>query len=241
MVRINKYLAACNLGSRRQVENLIRNGKVKVNGNICRDLACQINPNQDIVQYLGKKLSLPSDKIYIMMNKPRNYLVSTIDSRNRKTVFLLLPDLGLHLFPVGRLDYQSEGLLLLTNDGDFANRIIHPRHEIPKVYKVITSRSLSREELQSLRKGIILAGTRTLPAIVYQKRTKTGGTYLRMTIFEGKKRQIRRMLQTLGIDVLILKRLQLGNLKLGNLPIGMWRFMTQSEIKTLLNLTFNQG
>jgi pseudouridine synthase len=232
-MRINQFLAKCNLGSRRAVESLILQKKIKVNGNIITDLSFQINLAVDAVTYNEKPLNLPQDRIYIMLNKPKNYLVSAKDEFGRKTVFDLLPDFKLHLFAVGRLDYQSEGLLLVTSDGYFAEQIMHPRYHLPKVYKVTVKGNIQKEQLEKLRSGMEIEGTKTKSALVYVKQRKGEKTVLRMTIFEGKKRQIRSMLKLVGSDVLELKRLQIGDVKLGKLPVGMWRLLRPSEVQTL--------
>lgn len=236
-MRINKYLAKCNVGSRRKVEEYITSGRVKINGNIVKDLSYQVDEIKDNVEFDNKALNFFSDKIYIMLNKPKNYLVSSKDDFDRKTVFDLIPDFGAHLFAIGRLDYMSEGLLLLTSDGDFANQIIHPRYKLPKVYKVKVKGILDEKQLGKLRNGVMIAGKKTQPAIVKVKTINEKNMIIRMTIFEGRKRQIRYMLRNVGSEVLELKRLQIGNLSLGNLPVGMWRVLKPNEVIDLQNLS----
>ena len=236
-MRINKYLAKCNVGSRRKVEEYITSGRVKINGNIVKDLSYQVDEIKDNVEFDNKTLNFISDKIYIMLNKPKNYLVSSKDDFDRKTVFDLIPDFGAHLFAIGRLDYMSEGLLLLTSDGDFANQIIHPRYKLPKVYKVKVKGILDEKQLGKLRNGVMIAGKKTQPAIVKVKTINEKNMIIRMTIFEGRKRQIRYMLRNVGSEVLELKRLQIGNLSLGNLPVGMWRVLKPNEVIDLQNLS----
>ncbi|MCK4695550.1 MAG: rRNA pseudouridine synthase, partial [Candidatus Cloacimonetes bacterium] len=160
-------------------------------------------------------------------------LVSSKDDFGRKTVFDLLPDLKTHLFAVGRLDYMSEGLLLLTNDGDYANRIIHPRNKLPKLYRVVAKGILNFEQVRKLRDGVMIEGKKTKPAVVFVKKNYNDKTNLKITIFEGRKRQIRKMLKSVGSEVLELKRLQIGNLKLGKLPVGMWRWLLPNEVVKL--------
>ena len=230
MMRINKFLALCNLGSRRKVEEFIKNGEITVNDQLCSDLTTQIDTENDQIRYKGKKLHLKDDKLYLMLNKPKKYLVSNRDTYDRKTVYELLPDFNVHLFAVGRLDYMSEGLLLLTSDGDFANKIIHPRYKLPKLYKVTVKGDISDEQLEKLRDGIVIEGKKTLPAVVFIQKKSEGKTSLKITIFEGRKRQIRRMVSKIGSEVLELKRLQIGNVKLGKLPTGMWRLLKPSEV-----------
>lgn len=233
--RINKFLARCQLGSRRKVEELITSGKIEVNGEICTDLSRMIDIENDDVKYMGKRLELDTGMIYLMLNKPQNYLVSSKDDFGRKLVYDLLPDFNTHLFAIGRLDYNSEGLLLFTNDGDFANQIIHPRFKLPKLYKVKVKGNIVKEQIEKLRKGVKIETGMTRPAIVHIKQRSQNFTVLKMTIFEGQKRQIRYMLKAVGSEVLELRRLQIGNLKLGKLPVGMWRFLKPQEVLDLIS------
>jgi len=236
-VRINKYLAKCNVGSRRKVEEFIVAGRVKVNDEVVQDLAYQIDVQNDKVFFDDKPLNYNPDKIYIMLNKPKNYLVSSKDEFGRKTVFDLIPDFGAHMFAIGRLDYMSEGLLLLTSDGDFANKIIHPRYKLAKVYKVKIKGILPEEKLQRLRDGVMISRKITQPALVKVKSKSADSSVLRITIFEGRKRQIRYMIQKVNSEVLELKRLQIGDLTLDNLPVGMWRVLKPKEVLSLQMLS----
>lgn len=233
-IRINKYLARCNLGSRRQVEDLIKQGMISINGEITNDLSYMIDTEEDVVKYKGQKLEYITDKIYIMLNKPKNYLVSRRDDFGRKTVYELLPDFGVHLFAIGRLDYNSEGLLLFTSDGDFANRIIHPRYKLPKVYKVTIKGHLEQKQINALRQGVKIESGMTQPALVYIKHKGDNHMVLRMTIYEGQKRQIRYMLKAVGSEVTKLRRLQIGPVNLGKLPVGMWRLLKPNEVSSLI-------
>lgn len=235
MVRLNKYLSQCNLGSRRSVEVLISNCRIKINGTTTIDLATIIDEEKDVVEFDGKTIRRSSEKIYLMLNKPKKYIVTKKDELNRNTVYNLLPDFGYNIFSIGRLDYMSEGLLLFTNDGDFSEKIIHPRFKLPKLYKVKIKGNINTTQLEQLRKGVKISCKVTQPAIVHVKRRTPEATVLRMTIFEGRKRQIRYMLKAVGSEVLELKRLQIGNLKLGKLPTGMWRVLKPAEIRSLLN------
>ena len=169
MVRINRFLAQCNLGSRRKVEKLIIDGKISVNGLIVKDLSTQIDPENDIIKFVDKKIKANLEKVYLMLNKPKKYLVSKYDKFGRKTIYDLLPDFGVHLFSIGRLDYMSSGLLLFTNDGGFSEKLIHPRFKLPKVYKVKVKGCLNNEQINKLRNGLIIYGKKTLPAIVHVK------------------------------------------------------------------------
>ena len=235
MVRINKYLAQCNIGSRRSVEALISNRRVKINGTTTTDLSTIVNEEKDVVEFDNKVLKHTSEKLYLMLNKPKKYVVTKNDELNRNTVYNLLPDFGINIFSIGRLDYMSEGLLLFTNDGDFSEKIIHPRFKLPKLYKVKVKGNMDKIQLGQLMRGVEISGKITQPAIVHVKRRTLKFTVLRITIFEGRKRQIRYMFKAIGSEVLELKRLQIGNLKLGKLPPGMWRMLKPGEIRSLLN------
>lgn len=223
----------CELGSRRKVEKLIEAGRVSVNGNITKNLSTKVDIGKDIVRLDGNKLEPEQEKYYLVMNKPPKYIVSKDDEHGRKTVYELIDDLAQKVFAIGRLDYHSEGLLLLTNDGKLANKLMHPKHKIPKVYKVRVSGKLNSEQIEKLRKGIELDGEKTLPAVVHFKGSKDDTVRLRMVIYEGKYRQIRRMVEAVGAKVIELKRLQIGPIKLGRLPRGMWRPLTPREIEEL--------
>ncbi len=234
-MRLNKYLALCNLGSRRDSEKYIVSKRIKINGKVVEELGVSIDPDKDEVYMDSKLLVYEEKKIYLMMNKPKNYLVSHKDDFKRKLVYDLLPDFDCHLFAVGRLDYQSEGLLLFTSDGKFANEIIHPRYKLPKVYKVLCKSFIKDEAIEQLKKGVKIETGMTQKAKVFIKNRTAESTLLRITIYEGKKRQIRLMIKKIGSEVRELKRLQIGDLKLSNLPVGMWRFLKPSEILELWN------
>ncbi len=232
-MRINKFLSQCNLGSRRQVEELITQGKIRVNGKICKDLSTDIDPDNDTVFYENKELNLIEDKIYIMLNKPKGYLVTSNDEYDRKTIYDLIPEFKNRLFYIGRLDLQSEGLLLLTNDGNFSNKVMQPKYKLPKTYKVTISGSINKEQIETLRNGVKIDGVMTKECKVFLKSKSTNSSVLRIVLYEGKKRQIRRMIKHIGFSVTELKRLQVGNLKLGKLPVGMWRILKPNEILDL--------
>jgi 23S rRNA pseudouridine2605 synthase len=232
-VRINRFLAQANLGSRRQVEDYIIHGKVLVNGHICTDLSTQIDAEVDQVIYNGKKVQSGQNLLYIMLNKPLDYIVTRSDEYGRKTVYDLLPDFARSLNPVGRLDKDSEGLLILTNDGSLANQVTHPRYKLEKVYKVEVQGKLTREDIETLRKGIDIEGIKTQTARVFIKSHVGDHFVLRITLREGKKRQIRRMMEAIDCKVLHLKRLQIGDISLEKLPVGMWRFLKPNEIISL--------
>lgn len=233
MVRINRYLAQANLGSRRQVEDYVLQGKVTVNGLVCKELGTQINEGTDIVLCNGKPVKVDNELQYIMLNKPLDYVVTRSDEYGRKTVYDLLPDFARSLNPVGRLDKDSEGLLILTNDGSLANQITHPRYKLEKVYKVEVQGRLSKEDIDRLRNGIEIEGIKTQSARVFMKSHVGDRFVLRITLREGKKRQIRRMIEAVDCKVLHLKRLQIGDICLEKLPVGMWRYLKPTEIISL--------
>lgn len=235
-MRINKFLAQAGVASRRACEELIKQGKVKINDAPVTNLATQVNPDIDKVTVNGKQVCLASKKIYLMLNKPPGYIVTATDPYNRKTIFNLLPELPARVFPVGRLDMQSSGLLLLTNDGNFANAIIHPRSKLPKTYIVKVKGRLKYSELKKVHKGVVLEDGYKASAKVFVKsyNKKQDITKLRMTIYEGKNRQIRRMIQAVGSSVISLKRVQIGDLQLSSLPEGAWRFLKDKEVAILL-------
>ncbi len=224
-MRINKFLAQCNLGSRRQVEQLVKDRKIIVNEKICTNLATQIT-KEDIVKFKDKTLELNNEKIYLALNKPREYLVTKKDTHQRRTIYSLLPPKYQNLRYVGRLDYNTEGLLFMSNDGQWINQITHPKYKLAKTYEVILNRPLSPDDLKKLRNGIIIAGRKTLPAKV----KLVAKNKLHLTIFEGRKRQIRLMIQALGSGIYNLKRIQIGKFKLGNLKLGNFKVINPSII-----------
>jgi 23S rRNA pseudouridine2605 synthase len=208
---------------------------VLLSGIVVKELSTNIDPQKDEIRYNGTLIRPDEKKVYVMLHKPEKYLVSAKDEFGRKKALDLLPDFGVHLFSIGRLDYMSTGLLLFTNDGDFANSIIHPRYKLPKVYRVKAKGSLTKYQIQHLREGVDVDGKMTAPAKVFVKNKTSTTTDLRMTIFEGRKRQIRRMLKAVDSEVISLKRLQIGDVKLGTLPPGMWRVLKPSEVRSLMN------
>jgi 23S rRNA pseudouridine2605 synthase len=235
-MRINKFLAQAGLGSRRSCEQLVLESKIKVNGKIIRDLAIDIDPQNDIVEYKSRKLTISYNKIYLMLNKPIGYLVTADDPFERKTVFELLPEFKEHIFPIGRLDKNSEGLLFLSNDGDFAQKITHPSKKLPKTYLVKAKGRISFRQLRDLREGVQLEDGKTLPAKVFIKNYNKAQnlTKLRMVIYEGRNQQIRRMLKAVGSSVIELKRVQIGDINIGKMPIGEWRYLKEKEVRSII-------
>lgn len=231
-LRLNRFLADCGLGSRRKVEALILAGEIELNGAVCRDLAQRILP-ADTVKYQGKTLQKASEKLYLVLNKPTGYVVSSSDEYGRKTVYDLLPEVYRHLPYAGRLDRNSEGLLLFSSDGDLINKLTHPSYEVEKVYKVIVFGRISKDKLEQLRQGVMIEGGISKAAGVYIKESSAEESELKLVISEGRKRQIRQMIEAVGARVKSLKRLQFGPLKLKELPSGRWRLLSKSEINSL--------
>ncbi len=231
--RLQKYMARCGVASRREAENIILAGRVKVNKKIVTELGTKVDTDNDKV-FLDGELIRPEKKLYyIMLNKPKGYVTTAKDEFDRKTVLELVADIDARLYPVGRLDYDSEGLLLLTNDGDFAYRMTHPTKHIPKKYHAIVSGIPDIGHVMKLRCGVEIDGYVTKPAKVEIAQTRENTTQLNITISEGKNRQIRRMCESIGFPVIKLKRVSIGNVNLGNLPKGKWRHLSEGELNIL--------
>lgn len=233
-MRINKYLADSGVASRRASDKLIGEGRVLVNGKVCK-LGDEVELD-DVVTVDGKVVSLKKKFEYYIMNKPKGYVTTVKDDKERKTVMDLLPENVGRVYPVGRLDYDTEGLLILTSDGELANRLTHPRNEIPKTYLVKIEGKISESALAKLRSGVYLDGVKTKKSTIkvvdeYQNHTK-----LHVTITEGKNRQVRRMFESVGVNVDFLKRIKIGDLTLRGLDRGDVRKLTKEEIYYLQNL-----
>jgi len=237
-LRLQKFMADCGLMSRRAAEEEIKNGYVSVNGRVA-EIGTKIDPCADIVVYKGKEIARESQKshVYIMLNKPRGYLSSTTDDRGRKCVTELIKDVDARIYPVGRLDLISEGMLLLTDDGELKNRLTHPGHNIPKVYRVKVAGGVSDEQLEELSSPLILDGYKIRPVDVQKGQSDETGTVLKMTLYEGRNRQIRKMCELVHLTVKRLSRVSIGNLKLDGLPVGKWRYLTDSEVEYLKKAT----
>lgn len=232
-VVLQKYLSMCGVASRRKSQELISQGKVKVNGHIA-ELGSRVIIGKDVVTVSGEKVSYDfSEKYYIMLNKPRGYITTMSDEKGRKCTVDLVKDIPARVFPVGRLDKDSEGLLIFTNDGDFANRLIHPSHDIWKTYRVTVKPSISEEQLTNLCVGPEIDGKPTMPANVEVIVEEKGRAVLEISIKEGRNRQIRKMCEMVGLEVARLKRKSIGNVKLGMLEVGKWRNLSPEEIKSL--------
>lgn len=233
--RIQKIIADAGYCSRRKAEELITKGRVKINGHPVK-LGDKAGFN-DLITIDGEKLFIPKKKnfIYIMLNKPRGYVTTMSDELDRKCVTDLLEDVEDRVYPVGRLDRNSEGLLLFTNDGEFANSIMHPSRHITKTYRVTVRPDINDEQLVQLSEGIVIDGRKTLPANVVVKSKEPGRVVMLITIKEGRNRQIRKMCEAVGLEVARLRRISIGPLKLGMLKPGAWRELTAEELRAIRN------
>ena len=234
--RLQKYLANCGIASRRKCEEYILEGKVKVNGNIIRELGTKINPQKDIVEYENKKVIPNNNNIYVLLNKPIGYVTTVEDQFERDTV-LNLVKVKERIVPVGRLDMYTSGALILTNDGDFVYKITHPKHEINKTYTVTVKGIINNDEIERLRKGVKIEDYITKPAKVKILKTdiEKDISRLKITIHEGKNRQVRKMCEAIEKKVLALHRSKIGEIGVKDLELGKWRYLSSKEIKSLIN------
>jgi len=230
--RLQKIISAAGLASRRQAEEWIREGRVSVNGRVVTELGSRARAGLDTIRVDGRKLGSPARPVSILLNKPRGFLSTCSDPRKRPTVLDLVPGLRARLYPVGRLDFNSEGLLILTNDGDLAQKVTHPRNSCRKVYRVKVRGFPPSAALLRVRKGILMEGRKTAPAIVSLIRAETN-SWLEVVLFEGRKNQIREMFKRVGYPVLKLKRIAIGPIGDRGLAPGMWRHLTPEEIRSL--------
>ncbi|GAA0824557.1 pseudouridine synthase [Clostridium tertium] len=239
--RLQKYMARCGVASRRKCEEIILSSKVKINDKIVNELGVKIDPSKDKVFYNGKRILPEENKLYIMLNKPEGYITSVKDEKGRKTI-LDLVKVNERIYPIGRLDYDSSGLILLTNDGDIYNKIIHPRVEVEKKYIALCKGVFSDEEIKKFENGIDIGGYITANAKIKlidkekDKKTNTVNSLVEIIIHEGKNRQIRKMCSALGHEVITLKRVAVGDIKLGYLKRGEWRNLTKDELNYINSL-----
>lgn len=233
MVRLQKYLADCGVASRRGSEEIIRAGRVRVNGETVTEMGVKIDEDNDLVMVDNIPVRVEKKLVYIMLNKPSGFVTTVSDEKGRDTVMDLVTDIPVRLYPVGRLDYDTEGLLLLTNDGELTYRITHPKNNIPKTYVTEVTGNINMETLTRLRNGVVVDGVRTSPAKVEVIGTTQLGTKLEITIHEGRNRQVRKMFEAVGCIVKRLKRTKEAGLNLGHLPLGKWRKLSESEVNML--------
>ena len=235
-MRLQKYLAQCGVASRRHAEEMIAQGLVQVNGQTVTEMGVQVEET-DVVCVRGEQVRPETEKRYILYHKPMGEVTTVTDGRGRETVMDHFRDFPVRLYPVGRLDYDSEGLLLLTNDGDLAARLTHPSHEVDKTYLARVSMHLTPDEIHQLRAGVTLEdGFRTSPAKVRVIREETFASAVLITIHEGHNRQVRRMMEAVGHKVLLLRRVKFGPIDLKGVERGAWRDLTAEEIKALKEL-----
>lgn len=234
-IRLQKYLAECGIASRRKSEELIAAGKVKVNG-VTASIGDKVNPKHDKVTVSGKKAVSVKKSVYIMLNKPRGFITTMSDEHDRKCVAELVKGINTRVYPVGRLDRESEGLLIMTNDGEFANALTHPSKHVSKTYRVTIRPEITKEQATAFRSGIEIDGRITAPADLRILEAQENRTVVEVTIYEGRNRQIRKMFEALGIEVARLKRTKVGNLKLGMLKQGDYRDLTPEEVNSLYEL-----
>jgi 23S rRNA pseudouridine2605 synthase len=230
--RLQKILSEMGIASRRKAEELILEGRVTVKGRVAT-IGTKADPDKDHIKVDGKLLIRPEPKVYIMLNKPRSVVTSLHDPEGRLTVKDFLKGVKYRIFPVGRLDYDSEGLILLTNDGDFAHAVLHPSKKIPKTYLVKVKGIPEEDKLDSIRKGIKLDDGMTAPAQVKRIRKSENNSWIEIIIYEGRKRQIRRMLEKIGHTVLKLKRMKINGMELGRLKPGQYRYLTSDELEKI--------
>ena len=231
-IRLQKYMSECGIASRRKSEELIAAGKVRINGKVAK-IGDKVDPATDKVTVAGEKVQTESELKYIMLYKPRGFVTTMNDEQGRKCVADLVSDVGVRVYPVGRLDKDSEGLLLLTNDGEFANNMTHPSKHVPKTYRVTVRPAINEEILNRLTTGIMIDGKMTLPADIRVISEEPNRVVMEIVLIEGRNRQIRKMCEECGLTVARLKRVQIGPVRLGMLAQGKWRELTPQELKGL--------
>lgn len=234
-IRIQKYISDCGVMSRRKAEDEIKAGKIYVNGRPA-EIGQKISPIDDVVTYMGKLVERTEAKYYLMLNKPRGYVATLSDEKGRRCVADLVADINTRVYPIGRLDYNSEGVLLMTNDGETANRLIHPKSNVEKVYHVRIKGKATDEQLAALNKSMVIEGYRIRPCKVTVEDDTTENQLLRFVLHEGRNRQIRRMCEQVGLFINRLKRVSVGKIYLGSLQTGKWRLLTKQEIDYLKSL-----
>lgn len=232
--RLQKILARAGIASRRRCEELIRSGRVSVDGRVVSEMGCKFDPDIHRITFDGKPIT-GEEKIYLLLNKPVGYVTTLSDPQGRPIVTDLLPDISKRVFPVGRLDLNSEGALLLTNDGQLTNYVLHPRYGVKKTYEVAVETIPDPRDIQRLEQGIILEGTKTLPASISVLSRKKGNVRLRIILHEGRKRQVRKMFSAIGHPVQRLKRTAYGRLTLGGLNPAEYRLLGKKDIKNIFS------
>ncbi len=234
-IRLQKYMADCGIASRRKSEELIKQGKVTVNGKVIKELGTKINPNIDIIEYDGTKMIFEKDYVYILLNKPIGYVTTVKDQFNRDSVLDLIKS-NRRLVPVGRLDMYTSGALILTNDGEFVYKVTHPKHEIEKTYTVTLKGIITNEAVENLKNGVKIEDYVTKPAKLKILKTdeEKNISRLEITIHEGKNRQVRKMCETVGYKVLALHRSKIAGIGVKDIELGKWRYLKDYEVEKIL-------
>ena len=237
-MRINKYIAACGVASRRKAEELITQNRVKVNGKVVNELSFQIDENKDKVEVDGKLIGLEENLVYIMLNKPEGYVTTVKDQFDRPSVIDLVQGVGERVYPIGRLDYETSGLLLLTNDGDLTYKLTHPKHEVDKTYMAIVKGIPTKEELKNFEEGLYIEDYKTAPAKikVVKKDEEKNYAICQIKIHEGRNRQVRKMCRAINHPVMRLRRAAMGKIVLKDLEVGKYRHLTKEEVAYLKSI-----
>lgn len=235
-IRIQKYISDCGLMSRRAAEKEIEQGAFKVNG-VRAEIGQKIDPERDIIEFKGKKVEGGTKKVYVMLYKPRGYVTTMSDDEGRKCIPELLKDIPERVYPCGRLDMDSEGLLILTNDGEVANKLMHPKHHVEKIYHVKVKGEIEPDVLATLNGPMIIDDYKIKPVLVSIIERKEGNTILRFTLSEGRNRQIRKMCEQVNLKITRLKRVAVGDLTIGMLKPGQWKYMNYNEISILKSMS----
>ncbi|WP_295779099.1 pseudouridine synthase [Intestinibacter sp.] len=237
-MRINKYIALCGVASRRKAEELILAGKIKVNDNIVTELSYQVDEENDVVKVDDKIIKEENKLVYILLNKPEGYITTVKDQFDRESVLDLVTDIKERVYPIGRLDYETSGLLLLTNDGDLTYKLTHPKHEVDKTYVARVKGKLTPDEIKMFKSGLKIEDYVTAPAKlkVIRYDEKTNVSLLEIKIHEGKNRQVRKMCKAINHPVLRLKRTAMGKIRIGECEIGKYRYLTEDEVKYLKSI-----
>ncbi len=239
MERLQKILSKAGIASRRASEKLIEEGRVTVNGTVVTQAGTKADPDSDIIEVDGVRITAQERHVYFLLNKPKGFISTAMDERGRRTVLDLLPDVKERVYPIGRLDNNTEGLLLITNDGDLMNGLLHPKYEVEKTYIARLSSIPTESDLEKLRKGIQLDDGPTAPAkaVLIDRNPALGGARVEITIHEGRNRQVRRMFAAIGFDVVALKRIEFAGLNLSGVKRGQYRPLTDIEISHLRELS----
>ncbi|WP_369297633.1 pseudouridine synthase [uncultured Neglectibacter sp.] len=238
--RLQKILASCGVASRRKAEEMILSGRVAVNGRTAK-LGDSAVAGKDLITVDGERLTLSENRYYLALHKPRGFVTTMSDEKDRRCVAMLVEDIGERVYPVGRLDKDSEGLLLMTNDGEFANTVAHPKKHIAKTYRVTVRPAVTEDQLARIATGIVIDGKKTAPAKVRVLEQQPGRVVLEIILYEGRNREIRKMCEALGLEVARLKRIAVGPVRLGMLPQGKYRELTKEEIRGLLAEAKKEG